>query len=143
MEGSARLRVIADSGAVYALMDRSDAWHERVLRWWERAPDEVLLPVTTLPEITWLLARRIGAHAEAAFVRAVADRHYTVEWLEDSDLVRTAELVEAYADLELGFVDASLVAMAERLDVGVVLTTDRRHFGVVRPRHADRLRLVP
>jgi hypothetical protein len=33
--------------------------------------------------------------------------------------------------------------MAERLDITTILTTDRRHFGVVRPSHCERLRLVP
>ena len=49
----------------------------------------------------------------------------------------------AYSDLPLGFVDASIVAMAERLAFDTVLTVDRRHFGVVRPRHVERLRVVP
>jgi hypothetical protein len=40
-------------------------------------------------------------------------------------------------------VDASIVAMAERLDVATLVTTDRRHFAVVRLAHVPRLRLVP
>jgi predicted nucleic acid-binding protein len=43
----------------------------------------------------------------------------------------------------LGLVDASIVAIAERLKVRVLATTDRRHFGAVRPRHVERFTLVP
>jgi len=43
----------------------------------------------------------------------------------------------------LGFVDATIVAVAERLKVRTLATTDRRHFGAVRPAHVDRFRLVP
>jgi uncharacterized protein len=43
----------------------------------------------------------------------------------------------------IGFVDASVVAVTERLRVRVVATTDRRHFGAVRPRRVAALELVP
>ena len=67
------ITVIADTGALYALMDRSDAWHARVVAWWERNRWPVIVPVTVLPEVTYLLQTRIGADAELAFVRAVAN----------------------------------------------------------------------
>jgi predicted nucleic acid-binding protein len=54
-----------------------------------------------------------------------------------------AELVERYSDLGLGGVDASIVAVAERLGQTEVATLDRRHFGVVRPRHVKRFTLLP
>jgi predicted nucleic acid-binding protein len=54
-----------------------------------------------------------------------------------------AELVVAYGDLPLGTVDASIVAAAERLNVGVIATLDRRHFSVVRPAHIDNFDLLP
>jgi hypothetical protein len=66
-----------------------------------------------------------------------------MEPLAGDDLPRAADLMLAYADLPLGFVDASIIAMAERLDITTILTTDRRHFGAVRPSHCERLRLVP
>jgi predicted nucleic acid-binding protein len=54
-----------------------------------------------------------------------------------------AELVGQYADLGLGGVDASLVAVAERLDVREIATLDRRDFTVVRPAHCDGFELLP
>ncbi|HYT71765.1 MAG TPA: PIN domain-containing protein [Gemmatimonadales bacterium] len=140
---SARLTTVADTGAIYALLDRRDAWHERVRGWWESGTGEVLLPVTILPEITYLVQRRKGIEAETGFVRAVAVGELTVEPLEPGDFDRSAELMQDYRDLPLGFVDATVVAVAERLDAGSVLTTDRRHFAIVRPRHVERLRLAP
>lgn len=135
--------VLADSGVVYALVDERDVWHSRVREWWEHQRSEVILPVTTIPEIAHLLARRIGARAEAHFIRNVADEEFTVEPLDADDWARAASLMETYGDLSLGFVDASVLAMAERLGVREIATTDRRHFSVVRPRHVERLRLVP
>ena len=60
-----------------------------------------------------------------------------------ADLGRMAELVGQYADLGLGGIDASVVAIAERLGVVKIATLDRRHFSVVRPAHVDAFTLLP
>ena len=138
-----RLTVVADTGPIYALIDASDSWHARVNTWWARATSNVVLPVTILAEVTYLLQTRIGPVAEEAFVRAIADGEFTIEPLDDEDLPRIADIMHAYRDLPLGFVDASVVAIAERLEAREILTTDRKHFGVVRPRHARALSLLP
>ncbi len=137
------MTIIADTGPLYALVDASDAWHERVMAWWRANRQPVVVPVTVLPEVCYLLQTRISHEAELAFVRAVADGEFVVEHVEDSDIDRAAEVMDRYADASLGFVDASIAAMAERLDARDVLTTDRRHFGVIRPRHARGFRLLP
>ena len=54
-----------------------------------------------------------------------------------------AELVETYADLPLGAVDASIVAAAERLGEANMARLDRRHFTVVRPAHVEAFTLLP
>ena len=51
--------------------------------------------------------------------------------------------MERYAELGLGGVDASLAAIAERLDVTDIATLDQRDFRAVRPRHADAFTLLP
>ncbi len=137
------MRVIADTGPLYALLDRSDRWHQRVVEWWGAEPRGVVVPVTVLPEVSYLLQTRIGPAAEAAFIRAVATGELTTEPLEPDDLTRALQLMQEYADLPLGFVDATVVATAERLGATQILTTDRRHFGVVRPRHTASLVLLP
>ena len=60
-----------------------------------------------------------------------------------SDWARMAELVQQYADLRLGGTDASIVALAERLNVTTIVTLDRRHFAAVRPLHAETFTLLP
>ena len=135
--------MLADTGAVYALLDRDDAWHQRVRDWWEGTAENVRVPVVVLPELAYLLSRRIGPPAELAFVEAVAADEFTTEPLLDDDIARAAELMAAYADTPLGFVDSAVAATAERLDIVRLLTTDRRHFGLIRPRHAPAFRLLP
>ena len=135
--------ILADTGALYALADKRDAWHERMRRFWDDEPEPWLVPASVVTEAAFLFGRRLGPDAEADFVRSLAAGVFAVETLETADYARAADLIIAYGDLPLGFVDASIVAMAERLDVATLVTTDRRHFAVVRPAHVPRLRLVP
>ncbi len=124
-------------------MDQHDAWHARTIAWFAGATEPPLAPSPVIEETAYFLGERRGPRAEAAFLRAVARGEFGFEPVQLDDLERAADLLEAYADFPLGFVDASIVAMAERLDITDLLTTDRRHFGVVRPRHCQRLRLLP
>ena len=56
---------------------------------------------------------------------------------------RIADLIIQYADLPLGLVDASVVALGEQLGVQEIATLDRRHFSVVRPHHVNAFTLLP
>lgn len=77
------------------------------------------------------------------FFRAIAAAELHVEMVTPADAQRIAELIETYADLDLGGTDASLIAVAERLDVTRIATLDRRHFSVVRPKHTAAFELTP
>ncbi len=60
-----------------------------------------------------------------------------------ADLSRMRSLMKKYSDLPMDFADASLVAMAESLNVRKVFTLDRRHFSVYRPRHTHSFEVFP
>ena len=134
--------VLADTGAIYALLDRDDAWHERVKTWWASSAASVVLPVTILAEVAYLLGSRIGPRAELAFVQALAAGEFLLAGLEEVDLPAAARIMTRYGDMPIGLVDATIVALASRLEVEAVLTTDRRHFGAIRLGRTP-LRLVP
>lgn len=137
------MTIIADSGALYALVDRSDAWHTRVVEWWKRNREPVLVPHSVIPEVTYLVHTRISVAAEIAFVRAIVDGEFATEPVEFEDMERAVSIMQQYADLPLGFVDATIVAIAERVEAREILTTDHRHLGVVRPQHARGFVLSP
>ena len=88
-----------------------------------------LLPSVALTEISYFIERRQGQRQLAKFVRDLLVGRYEIDTGVD-DLPRILELVDRYADLPLGFVDAAVIACAER-NGGRVLTYDYRHFGVV------------
>jgi predicted nucleic acid-binding protein len=73
----------------------------------------------------------------------VEDESIAIVELVRADYARVRELLERHGDLSLGFVDAAVVAVVERLGERKLATLDHRHFGTVRPRHADSLTLLP
>lgn len=132
---------VVDAGPLYAAADEADALHAVSLETLERGDLELVIPALVVAETTYLIGRRLGAVAEARFLDALAG--HDVEGPSPADWPRIAELVEEYADFPLGGTDASVVALAERLDTGTVVTFDRRHFGAVKPLHRPALTLLP
>ncbi len=51
--------------------------------------------------------------------------------------------MRTYTDLRVGFVDAAVLAVVERLREPKLATLDHRHFSVMRLRHVDALELLP
>ncbi len=135
------MALLVDTGFLYALADRSDAWHSRVVGYLAGHRQTLLAPVTIVPEVTYLLRERLGSQAELAFVRSLAHHEIVVEELKRADWSRIEEVLEHHD--ALGFVDASIVAVAERLKTRELATTDRRHFSTFKPAHTARFELVP
>jgi hypothetical protein len=133
--------LLVDTGVLYALADRRDAWHHRVRRYLEGTRQTLLAPVTILPEVAYLLRERIGTHAERALVASLVKGEIAVEEPTARDWARVEALMDKYEIL--GLVDASVVAIAERLKLDTIATTDRRDFSVVRPVHVERFTLAP
>ena len=135
--------MIVDAAPLYAAAARRDKHHERSDGLLSSASRPLLVPALVLTEVSYLLADRIGAHAELAFARSLAKGELLVEPVLDSDWSRISDLMEQYLDLPLGMVDASVVALAERRELEVIATLDQRHFRAVRPRHVEAFTLVP
>jgi len=133
--------LLFDTGPLYALADADDAWHERMRDFMEKRDETVLVPVTVLPEVTYLLRSRLGDRVERSFVGSLAARQMAIEPLQQADVERCETLIERYRDL--GFVDCTVIAMAERLRLSAIVTTDRRHFSIVRPAHRMTFDLLP
>jgi uncharacterized protein len=140
-EAGAMNLAIADAGALYAAADTDDPDHHACLRELQRRDLRVIVPTLVVAEVSYLLGSRLGPRADAAFMRAMTAQDTEPPTSEDFE--RIAELVEQYADFPLGGVDASVIALAERLDTPIVLTLDRRHFAAVRPNHCESLQLLP
>lgn len=135
--------LVVDAGPLVAAAATGDRNHRRCVALLSQAAPPLVVPALVVTEVAYLLADRIGQAAEQAFARSLREGELVVEPVEPSDWARIVELLDEYADLPLGIVDASVVAACERLAVTRLATLDRRHFSVVRPRHCQALTLLP
>ncbi|MBI2705677.1 MAG: PIN domain-containing protein [Actinobacteria bacterium] len=135
--------VVVDTGPLVAVADRDDDHHDACVDWFDQHPGPVVVPAPVIVEVCWLLDTKAGPAAEAAFLSGLAGGDPRIEDLTTGDYQRAAELVDRYRDLDLGFVDASVIAVAERLGIDTVATVNHRDFRVVRPEHVDAFTLVP
>jgi uncharacterized protein len=133
---------IADTSYVVAVAIETDKNHERCMAV-HRQQRTIFLPQSTLAETGYLLTKLGGNRKAASFLAGLSRSKYKMVALEPQDIARTAELPNQYADSRLDFVDATIVAIAERLQLTRILTLDSRDFSLVRPRHAEHFELLP
>lgn len=138
--------IVVDTGPLVAAALSKDSNHGRCVELFASLhlnSERFVVPAFVVTEVCFLLQREAGPKAEAGFVRSLAAGDFVVAPADSVALERAAELMTKYADLPLGLVDASVVALAEQLGVQEIATLDRRHFSVVRPQHVNAFTLLP
>jgi len=121
--------ITLDTSAILALLNRNDADHVRCRSTLEAERRPYLVPAGILAEIGFMVEERLGLEALDGLLADVEVGAFDLDCGED-DIRRIRQLVRRYADLPLGFADASVIACAERFG-GRVLTLDLRDFAVV------------
>lgn len=124
--------IVADTGAVYALVDARDRNHRILRALFESDPDAWVLPWAILPEVDYLVGKRLGAKVEEAFLGDLAEGRFAVAWGDEGDLVEAQRICRRHYSLRLGLVDAVVMAVAERLGAAAIATLDVRDFGAVK-----------
>lgn len=131
--------IIADTGAILALLDADDLHHATLRALFERSPHAWRLPWAILPEVDYLAAKQLGIEVAESFLDDVASGAFAVEWGEPADLERARDLQRRYRSLRFGLVDAAVMAVAERRKASAIATLDLRHFGAVALRGRPKL----
>jgi len=124
--------IAADTGAILALVDNGDRHHAAIRALYEDRPHDWLLPWAILPEVDYLIGAELGARAQEAFLEDLAEGAFAVEYGRHSDIVRAHAIARKHSALNIGLVDAVVIATAERLRASAIATLDLRHFGVVK-----------
>lgn len=137
------MAVLVDTGVLLSAADTDEPRHHECAVLLRRHHGQLTVAAPVLPETAWLIESRLGPAAEARFLRLVTAGELRVVDLDIDDYRRCVELIEQYTDLGLGLVDASVVAVAERLKITALATLNRRDFNVVRPRHVSAFELLP
>jgi predicted nucleic acid-binding protein len=137
------LALILDTGPILAAMDAGDRDHQECAELLEEATEEFVIPAPVLPELDYWFHKGMGPEALLALLDEIRQGVFRVKDLDTDDYSRVFELLETYRDLRVGFVDAAVMAIVERLGEPKLATLDRRHFTIMRPRHVEALELLP
>ncbi len=123
--------IVADTGAVYALIDSRDRHHRALRKLFEADPDTWVLPWAILPEVDYLVGKRLGQKVEEEFLEDLAEGRFAVVLGDEGDLVEASRICRKHRALRFGLVDAVVMAVAERLKADAIATLDVRDFGSV------------
>ena len=137
------MALVLDTGVVVAALDADDPYHEPCANLLGNSREPLVVVTPILVEIDYWIRKNLTLDVLRTFVEDLEAGAYRLESLAPADVRRAAEVEQRYADLDLGFVDASVIAVCERLGEEKVATLDRRHFRVVRPVHCSAFMLLP
>ncbi len=135
--------LVLDTGPLLAALDAADPDHRRCAKLLSETHEDLVVPVLVLAELDYWCHQRLGVDAWLTFLEDLLSGAYRLELLTTMDLTRCRELQALYSDQALGVVDASVLALVERLGEPKLATLDHRHFAVLRPGHVEGLQLLP
>lgn len=120
-------KIIVDTSAIYALIDRSDDYHERAKNLFKKLSEQdVDLIITNfiVAETHALILSRIGHELARRWIKNLV---WKIERVTEQDEKRAREILIAYEDKSFSYTDATTFAVMERLKLSVALAFDH-HF---------------
>jgi hypothetical protein len=135
--------IILDTSGLLAALDASQRQHAAAVAALRAAEPPWVLSPFVLAELDYLLATRVGQHAERALLAEVGRGVYRLEQIEADDIAAAERVIAKHAGLEMGLADASIVVIAARYGVRDLLTLDERHFRAMRGPGGRPFRILP
>lgn len=137
------MNIIVDTSFLVSLINPREQHHDACVQVAGSLHQPLAIPVTVLPEVTYLIARHISHRTMRRFVNQLRNPQWHIENMSTADLPRAHQILQQYKDAELDFVDATITAIAERLNISTVLTLDKRDFQLIRPKHTRYFTILP
>jgi len=134
--------IVLDTSFILALLWGDDERHRKTAEFYARAEDRFATTPLVLAEVDYMLHSRATPSEAHAFNAEIRAGSLGVEWWPKLD-VDAAEIADRYTDIGLGLTDASLVALAGRLETTRIASFDERHFRAVEPLSGGSFELLP
>lgn len=127
------MQVLLDTCAIIALIDKRHCKNEELKKWVLKEENLYIIPSTVVVEVCQLLKYRFGSRYETNFLKEIQKASFIMETIKFEDISRILEILIKYEDLKIGYVDSSIVAIAERIKTNKILTLDKKHFSTIIP----------
>lgn len=135
--------IITDTSGLLALFNRGEPAHQAVREVLEGDAETLVVSPYVVAELDYLISTRVGSQAERDALGELASGAYVLAQIGVEELAAAVEVIDRYQDQNIGVADASIVVLAAKYETRKILTLDRRHFEVLRPRQGGRFRIVP
>jgi uncharacterized protein len=135
------MSVLADTSGILVLLDSDHKRYEEFASIWDK--EEIIVPQAIFAEVDYMGTKYVGDHVVRKFFEDVLAGKYTYMTGDQTDLSRAVEIMNQYPDVPLGIVDSSVMALAERHQIRRILTLDRKHFSLVKPKGFEFFELLP
>ncbi len=136
-----RVNALVDTGAILALLDRSDRWHRLCVETFSSLHLPLLTSEAVLTELFHLVGdERREEESAWKFVRSGA---LELAVISGSELPAVHGLMSRYWDRPMDFADATLVYLAKRESLSTVFTVGRADFETYRIDGRRRFRVLP
>ena len=133
--------MLLDTGVLVALLDKSETNHERCVAFLKEFKGKLFTTEPVLTETLYLLGPSVKA--QRSCIDFILKGGATLIPQSIESLYRASALMEKYADIPMDFADATLVTLAEEIDIGEILTLDRKGFGAYRIRGKTAFKIWP
>lgn len=134
--------MICDTSGILSAFSADQPYHEECAEAL-RANSRRLVSPMVLREVDYLAGKLLGQRAAVQILRLLSGPEYQILPFTSSTLATAAEVMMTYADLDLGLVDASLIAHSKDQATDEILTLDQRHFRAVRSLSGRHFKLLP
>ena len=133
--------ILIDTGPIVALFDKDDRYYTLCIEILKgiREPLVTTWPVVTecfyLLNFSWEVQDSLWLFIERGGIEIYP--------LDKGLLIRCRELMKQYHDLPMDLADATLVALADLLEVPKIFTLDHKDFSIYRLKQKKRFTLIP
>ena len=126
--------IIIDTGYIVALFNEKDEHHRAATELDQQLGDsyQFVSTVFVLQEICWLLSQRVGHHMLLQFMDCVHAELILFPALPNQWVEKATVVLRKYSDKKLDLADASIVVLADHLNLGDVLSVDVKDFTMLR-----------
>lgn len=132
---------LIDTGVVLALLDRSDKWHKSCVEAYTRIQLPLLTSEAVLAEVFHLTYRNLrDLRGVWTLLRSGA---VCMASIENDELPQIQSLMNDYADPPMDFADATLVHLAARESLSLILTVNHDNFETYRIGGRKKFSILP
>lgn len=121
------MKILVDTGPLVSAINEDDPAHRMASAIVTHLRRAAIVPAPVMVEVDHLARRRVNDDAARRFMKTLVGGAHEIAFMTQGLMRRAAELDSRYADLNLGLVDACVMAFAERHEMPI-LTFDFTDF---------------